>query len=99
MEEPVLDYRPDTLHSKKKSQIPNNREKFENLIKFNFDQSFRSVEHDMRSLDMLMRKKNELDQRSKVLYGGKGVFPSKEKLEKLGGTGLWTGKKGVSFKE
>jgi hypothetical protein len=53
----------------------------------------------MRSLDMLMRKKNELDQRSKVLYGGKGVFPSKEKLEKLGGTGLWTGKKGVSFKE
>ena len=53
----------------------------------------------MRSLDAIMRKKNQLDKRNKVLYGGRGVFPSKEQLDKLGNVGKLTGKKGVSFKE
>ena len=69
------------------------------MIKFNYDQSFKSVEHDMRSLDMIMRKKSQLDKRNKVMYGGKGVFPSQSMLEKLGDKGKLTGKKGVSFKE
>jgi hypothetical protein len=82
-----------------KKKKDSNKSKFENLIKFNFDSSFRSIEHDIRSLDMIMRKKNELDQRNKVLYGCKGVFPSQDKLNKLGNTGKLTGRKGVSFKE
>ena len=96
----TLDYGlPDVMQNKKKSSITNNKEKFENLIKFNYNNSFKSVEHDMRSLDMLMRKKNQLDKRNKVLYGGKGLFPSQSKLEKLGDIGKLTGRKGVSFKE
>lgn len=66
------------------------------MIKFNYDQSFKSVEHDMQSLDIIMRKKSQLDKRNKAMYGGKGVFPSHSMLVKLNDK---TERKGVSFKE
>ena len=50
----------------------------------------------MQSLDIIMRKKSQLDKRNKAMYGGKGVFPSHSMLEKLADHG---GRKGVSFKE
>jgi len=50
----------------------------------------------MQSLDIIMRKKSQLDKRNKAMYGGKGVFPSHSMLEKSADHG---GRKGVSFKE
>lgn len=43
----------------------------------------KDVERDMRRLDNLKRAKSHFDKRHEVLYGGRGLFPNKEKLNRL----------------
>jgi len=40
------------------------------------DNGFKNVESDLKNLDVILKKKNAMDKRNKVLYGGHGVFPS-----------------------
>jgi len=53
----------------------------------------------MQSLDIIMRKKSQLDKRNKAMHGGKGIFPSHSMLKNIGDHGKLTERKGVSFKE
>ena len=41
------------------------------------------MERELRRLDTLKRAKSHFDKRHELLYGGKGVFPNKERLDRL----------------
>ena len=63
------------------------------------ESGFKNVELDLKNLDAIMKKKNAIDKRNKILYGGKGLFPSQDKLNSLGNLGKFPAKKTVNFKE
>ena len=44
-----------------------------------------------------MKRKNAMDKRNKVIYGGHGVFPSQDKMDKLGNIGKFKPQKQVNF--
>ena len=71
-----LDFHSSVSLTKLHEDKPTNNQKFNELISYNMDNGFKNVESDLKNLDVILKKKNAMDKRNKVLYGGHGVFPS-----------------------
>lgn len=67
---------------------PNMTAKFNQIIRFgsDIDKEMDAVQSNLHNYKELMKKKQKLDQRHEIFYGGKAnqIFPDMERLEKLG---------------
>ena len=86
-----------TTVKKLQEDKPSNDQKFNELISYNMDTDFQDLESDLKNLDAMMKRKNAMDKRNKVIYGGHGVFPSQDKMDKLGNIGKFKPQKQVNF--
>ena len=55
--------------------------KFQKLLSYNFDEQLvDNISNDIKNLKSLERKNTQLDKKANLLYGGKEIFPSPEKI-------------------
>lgn len=68
------------------NEVQNSSRKYNEIVNFNsqMEKKMGHMETDIHKLTSLIKQKNQFDKRQAILYGGKNIFPNRDKLDRLG---------------